>query len=70
MPSLAQARSDGGTAAALGHVNPSEPTVFDEWNIPGKPVAHNSGLLWIYYGLLWCIVAYYFRLLGVPGRGF
>ena len=35
--------------------------------LPGKPVAYNFGLLWIYYGLLWDIVAYYFGLLGVPG---
>ena len=35
--------------------------------IPGKPVAHNDGLRWLYYELLWGIVAYYFRLLGVPG---
>ena len=23
-------------------------------------MAYNYGLLWIYYGLLWCIVAYFF----------
>ena len=30
-------------------------------------MACNYGLLWIYYSLLWGIVAYYFGLLGVPG---
>ena len=30
------------------------------YELPGKPVAYNSGLRW-------GIVAYYFRLLGVPG---
>ena len=34
---------------------------------PGKPVACNNGLLSINYGLLYGIVACYFRLLGVPG---
>ena len=37
-------------------------------SIPGKPVAQNCGLLSVNNGLLWGIVAYYFRLLGVPGR--
>ena len=36
--------------------------------LPGKPVAYNYGLLWLLYGLLWGIVAYYFGLLGFPGR--
>ena len=39
-------------------------------NKPGKLVGCNSGLLWLLYGLLWGIVAYYFGLLGVPGRFF
>ena len=30
-------------------------------------MASNFGLLWLIYGLLWGIVACYFRLLGVPG---
>ena len=28
-------------------------------NVPGKPVAHDYGLLWLYYELLWGVVAYY-----------
>ena len=36
--------------------------------IPGKPVAYNYGLLLLIYGLLYGIVACYFRPLGVPGR--
>ena len=36
--------------------------------MPGKPVAYNYGLLWLIYGLLWGILAHYFRLLGVPGE--
>ena len=36
--------------------------------LPGKPVADNYGLLWLIYELLWDIVAFYFRLLGVPGK--
>ena len=35
--------------------------------LPRKPVAYNSGLLSMNYRLLWDIVAYFFRLLGVPG---
>ena len=35
--------------------------------VPGKPVAYNSGLLSMDYGLLWGIVASYFGLLGLPG---
>ena len=31
-------------------------------------MAYNYGPLWIYYGLLYGIVAYYFGLLGVPGK--
>ena len=38
------------------------------WLQPGEPVAHNSGLLSTSNGLLWGIVAYYFQLLGCPGR--
>ena len=34
---------------------------------PGKPEAHNYGLLWLYYGLVRGIVACHFGLLGVPG---
>ena len=34
---------------------------------PGKPVAYNSGLLWLIYGLLYGIVACCFRLLGFSG---
>ena len=34
---------------------------------PGKPVAHDWGLLCLNSGLLWGIVAGYFRLLGFPG---
>ena len=30
-------------------------------------MAHNYGLLWLIYGLLYGIVACYFGLLGVPG---
>ena len=26
-------------------------------SVPGKPVACNYGLLWLIYGLLWCIAA-------------
>ena len=37
--------------------------------LSGKPVAYNSGLLWLLSGLLWGIVASYFGLLGVPGTG-
>ena len=37
-------------------------------HVPGRPVDHNHGLLGIYYGLLWRIVAYYFGLLGFPGE--
>ena len=33
--------------------------------LPGKPVAHNYGLLGLYFGLLWGIVAHYFGLLGL-----
>ena len=33
-------------------------------------MADAYGLLSMNYRLLWCIVAYYFRLLGVPGRLF
>ena len=36
--------------------------------LPGKPVAHNLGLLCLNDGLLWGIVAQYFWLLGFPGR--
>ena len=35
--------------------------------VPRKPVADCYGLLSMNSGLLWCIVAYYFRLLDVPG---
>ena len=38
-------------------------------SIPGNPVACNNGLLSINYGLLRSIVACFFWLLGVPGRG-
>ena len=31
-------------------------------------MAYDYGLLWMYYGLLWCTVAHYFGLLGVPGN--
>ena len=31
-------------------------------------MAHNLGLLCLYAGLLWGIVAYYFELLGFPGN--
>ena len=31
-------------------------------------MACNYGLLWIIHGLLWGVVAFYFRLLGVPGN--
>ena len=31
-------------------------------------MACDYGLLWLIYGLLWGIVACYFRLLGIPGR--
>ena len=34
--------------------------------VPGKPVAYNSGLLWLLYGLLLGLVACCFGLLGVP----
>ena len=30
-------------------------------------MAYNYGLLSVYYGLLWGIVAHYFGLLGAPG---
>ena len=33
-------------------------------------MAYNYGLLWLIYGLLYGIVACYFRLLGVPGADF
>ena len=36
--------------------------------LPGGPVAYNYWLLSDNYGLLWDMVAYYFGLLGVPGR--
>ena len=39
-------------------------------NLPGEPVASNYGLLSMNSGLLWGIVAYYFRLLGFPGSVF
>ena len=39
----------------------------NEISLPGKPVAYNYGLLSINYGLLYGIVACYFKLLGVPG---
>ena len=42
---------------------------LQEPNLPGKPVAYNYGLLSINYGLLWGIVASFFGLLGVPGKG-
>ena len=42
-------------------------TNLDLGFLPGKPVAWNFGLLWIYYGLLYGIVACSFGLLGVPG---
>ena len=35
--------------------------------VPGKPVAYNYGLVSVNYWLLYGIVAYFFRLLGVPG---
>ena len=35
--------------------------------LPGKPAAYNCGLLWLIDGLLYGIVAYSFRLLGIPG---
>ena len=35
--------------------------------VPGKPVACNSGRLSVNCGLLWSIVTCYFWLLGVPG---
>ena len=31
-------------------------------------MAYNNGLCWLIYGLVWSMVAYCFRLLGVPGR--
>ena len=36
---------------------------------PGRPAAYNCGLLWLFCGLLWGIVAFDFRPLGVPGTG-
>ena len=39
------------------------PRIFE---VPGKPVAYNYGLLWLIYGLLWGVVACCFRLLGFP----
>ena len=36
--------------------------------LPGRPVAYNSGLLWLIYGLLWGVLACCFRLLGFPGQ--
>ena len=42
--------------------------IRNEKGLPGKPVAYDNGLLCMYCGLLWGIVACYFRLLGVPGR--
>ena len=47
--------------------NGGSPTFND---MPGQPVAYNYGLLWLIYGLLYGIVACYFRLLGVPGGDF
>ena len=38
-------------------------------SLRGKPIAFNYGLLWLLYGLLGGIVACWFWLLGVPGRG-
>ena len=45
---------------------PGKPVTYNQ-GLPGKPVADNYGLLWLIYGLLYGIVAFYFRLLGVPG---
>ena len=39
-----------------------------DMDVPGKPVACNYGLLSMNYGLPSGIVAYYFGLLGFPGR--
>ena len=44
----------GGFAA--WELSPIHPTTTIT-SLPGKPVAYNYGLLWIYYGLLWGIVA-------------
>ena len=46
------------------------PNLYKELNkqlfLPGKPVACNFGLVWLISGLLWTVMAHYFRLLGFP----
>ena len=44
------------------------PSLTELKKLPGKPVAHNHGLLSMDYGLLWAIVVHDFELLGFPGR--
>ena len=42
--------------------------VVVEGLLPGKPVAHNLGLVSVDFGLLWDIVACHLGLFGFPGR--
>ena len=42
--------------------------IWNAYKVLGKPVAHDYALLWLIYGLLSGILAYYFGLLGFLGR--